>query len=77
MRALISVASGALFGAGLHISGMTDTAKVRGFLDIVGAWDPTLVFVMGGAMLPMVFAWRLTRTGSPMVGHTLPDTPRS
>lgn len=51
--------SGALFGAGLTISGMTDPARVRGFLDVFGAWDPTLAFVMGGAVLVMSVAWRL------------------
>ena len=40
---------------------MTDTAKVQGWLDIFGAWDPTLAFVMGGAMLPMALAWLLTK----------------
>jgi uncharacterized membrane protein YedE/YeeE len=56
MRILISLVSGALFGLGLIISGMTDTKKVQGWLDIFGEWDPTLAFVMGGAMLPMVIA---------------------
>ena len=43
---LISLASGTLFGAGLAISGMIDPARVRAFLDVTGAWDPTLAFVM-------------------------------
>lgn len=42
--------AGLLFGAGLAISGMTNPAKVIGFLDITGDWDPTLAFVMGGAV---------------------------
>ncbi|MBL6987038.1 MAG: YeeE/YedE family protein [Methylobacter sp.] len=42
---------GLLFGLGLIVSGMTDPAKVIGFLDLSGAWDPTLMFVMGGAVL--------------------------
>ncbi len=42
---------GLLFGLGLIISGMTDPSKVIGFLDLAGAWDPSLAFVMGGAML--------------------------
>jgi len=41
---------GALFGAGLSISGMTDQTKVLGFLDLFGEWDPTLIFVMGGGV---------------------------
>jgi uncharacterized membrane protein YedE/YeeE len=46
---LIFVAGG-LFGAGLAISGMTDPARVIGFLDVFGAWDPALLFVMAGAV---------------------------
>ncbi|MEO0402685.1 MAG: DUF6691 family protein [Pseudomonadota bacterium] len=75
MRGAIALASGALFGAGLHISGMTDTARVRGFLDVAGAWDPTLAFVMGGAILPMVLAWRLTRKRTPLTGGAFPAQP--
>lgn len=55
---LTALVAGAIFGAGLAISGMADPAKVRGFLDVFGAWDPTLVFVMGGALIPMAIAWR-------------------
>jgi len=54
---LIPLASGTIFGAGLTIGGMTDPARVRGFLDLFGAWDPTLAFVMGGAVLVMAAAW--------------------
>ena len=61
MRILFAALSGGLFGLGLLISGMTDTAKVQGFLDWFGAFDPTLAFVMGGAILPMALAWRLAR----------------
>lgn len=43
--------AGAFFGAGLALSGMTDPLKVVAFLDISGFWDPTLAFVMGGALL--------------------------
>lgn len=42
--------AGVLFGAGLAISGMTDPARVIGFLDVFGKWDPALVFVMAGAV---------------------------
>jgi uncharacterized protein len=71
-RRVLAVLSGGVFGLGLLISGMTDTQKVQGFLDIFGAWDPTLAFVMGGAILPMAVAWRIaarrsvTFTGAPM-----------
>ncbi|MEM8578980.1 MAG: DUF6691 family protein [Pseudomonadota bacterium] len=63
-RLIIAAVSGGLFGAGLHLSGMTDTARVRGFLDLFGAWDPTLAFVMGGALLPMALAWRWAQPGA-------------
>lgn len=55
----VSLLSGLLFGAGLAVSGMADPARVRAFLDVMGPWDPTLAFVMGGAMLPMIVAWRI------------------
>lgn len=58
---LIPLASGTIFGAGLTIGGMTDPARVRGFLDLFGAWDPTLAFVMGGAVLVMALAWMVQR----------------
>ena len=48
---------GLVFGWGLLISGMTDPAKVIGFLDLAGAWDPSLAFVMGGAILVGLFGF--------------------
>lgn len=72
MRILMSLIAGGLFGAGLFISGMTDTTKVQGWLDVFGAWDPTLAFVMGGAIIPMFFAWRFTRGRKPLVGGDFP-----
>lgn len=76
MRLFIALLSGALFGAGLYISGMTDTTKVQGWLDVFGNWDPTLAFVMGGAILPMMVAWRLTRVARrPMTGGQFPPAP--
>jgi uncharacterized membrane protein YedE/YeeE len=59
MKTLFSLLSGILFGAGLTIGGMTDPARVRGFLDLFGDWDPTLAFVMGGALVVMAIAWRV------------------
>lgn len=47
---LAALAAGAVFGLGLAMSGMLDPARVRGFLDIFGAWDPSLAFVLGGAV---------------------------
>lgn len=58
---ILPLVSGAIFGAGLTIGGMTDPARVRGFLDLFGAWDPTLAFVMGGAVLVMALAWAIQR----------------
>ncbi|MGZ4985106.1 MAG: DUF6691 family protein [Chthoniobacterales bacterium] len=49
-RSILTLLAGALFGAGLAISGMTNPARVLGFLDVTGAWDATLLFVMGGAV---------------------------
>jgi len=72
MRLFLSFLAGGLFGAGLFISGMTDTTKVQGWLDVLGDWDPTLAFVMGGAIIPMFFAWRLTAGRSPLVGGSFP-----
>ncbi|MGB6241836.1 MAG: DUF6691 family protein [Castellaniella sp.] len=51
--------SGLIFGIGLLVSGMAEPAKVIGFLDITGAWDPSLVLVMGGAVLAGLLAFRL------------------
>lgn len=76
MRNLSSFISGSLFGLGLIISGMTDTAKVQGWLDIFGDWDPTLAFVLGGAILPMFFTWQYAkRRQTSFLGTTLPEPP--
>ncbi len=58
-RAIVSFFAGGLFGAGLVISQMTNPAKVIAFLDIFGNWDPSLAFVMGGALLITFFGYRL------------------
>ena len=69
--------AGGIFGAGLLISGMTDTVKVQGWLDVFGNWDPTLAFVMGGAILPMALAWRLAaRRETSLLGYALPEPPK-
>ncbi|MET4576546.1 DUF6691 family protein [Ottowia thiooxydans] len=52
---------GLLFGLGLLLSGMTDPAKVLGFLDLFGVWDPSLALVMGGAISVGFFAYALAR----------------
>lgn len=60
-RIFVPLAAGILFGIGLALGGMTDPARVRAFLDIFGAWDPTLAFVMAGAVLVMAVAWRIQK----------------
>ncbi len=75
MRSGFAAIAGAVFGTGLWLSGMTDTTKVQGWLDVFGDWDPTLAFVMGGAIIPMVFAWRLTTGRRPALGGAFPGPP--
>lgn len=76
LRLLTTFVSGGLFGAGLLISGMTDTRKVQGWLDIFGDWDPTLAFVLGGAILPMAVAWNIaSRRARSVLGSELPGKP--
>ena len=75
-RLIPALAAGTLFGSGLTVSGMTDPLRVRGFLDLFGQWDPTLAFVMGGAVFVMAFAWQLRkRLGHPLFAakFVLPD----
>ncbi|MEZ5739642.1 MAG: DUF6691 family protein [Burkholderiaceae bacterium] len=76
MAALLALLVGAVFGIGLLVSGMTDTARVQGFLEWSGNWDPTLAFVMGGAMIPMAIAWRIAvRRERALMGTPLPAPP--
>lgn len=76
MRLVFAFIAGGLFGTGLFLSGMTDTAKVQGWLDVFGNWDPTLAFVMGGAMIPMAIAWAVTRRrSSSLLGTSFPPQP--
>jgi uncharacterized protein len=77
MQRLTALIAGLMFGAGLAVSGMIDPARVRGFLDLLGDWDPTLAFVMGGAMVPMAIAWWIrSRMQSPFAADDfdLPGT---
>ena len=71
MRFLVPLAIGLLFGAGLTFSGMIYPNKVLGFLDLAGAWDPSLAFVMMGAISVGPIAFRLARTRN---GFAAPDT---
>jgi len=58
MKNIVALLCGLVFGIGLAVSGMTDTAKVLGFLDLFGNWVPDLAFVMGGAVCVTVVAFR-------------------
>jgi hypothetical protein len=65
MQVLVAALCGLVFGAGLAVSGMTNPAKVLAFLDVFGRWDPTLAFVMGGALAvtSVAFAFARRRSG--------------
>ncbi|MGG7645673.1 DUF6691 family protein [Rhodovulum sp. YNF3179] len=76
MRNFFAALAGGTFGVGLMLSGMTDTAKVQGWLDVFGNWDPTLAFVMGGAILPMLIAWQIAeRRHRSALGNLIPERP--
>lgn len=60
---LVATIAGILFGAGLAIGGMTDPAKVIGFLDLAGRWDPSLAFVMGAAVCVTLPVFQLVIPG--------------
>ena len=64
MQLLMALFAGLVFGLGLIVSGMTDPSKVTGFLDLAGAWDPSLALVMGGAIGVGLVAFRFARTRS-------------
>jgi uncharacterized membrane protein YedE/YeeE len=57
-QTLIALISGLLFGLGLSISQMIDRQRVIGFLDFTGKWDPTLIFVLGGAVGVTLISFR-------------------
>jgi len=61
MRVVLAFVAGLVFGLGLLLSGMADPAKVPGFLDLAGAWDPSLAFVMAGAIAVGALAFALAR----------------
>lgn len=82
MNALTSLLAGLVFGLGLVISGMANPAKVLGFLDLFGNWDPSMAFVMAGALLVGTIAFRIagkrTRAilGAPITLPTARDIDR-
>lgn len=59
MKVLMGYLAGLLFGLGLAIGGMTDPARVLNFLDVFGTWDPTLLFVLGGAVVTTFIGYQL------------------
>lgn len=66
MGALLALVAGLLFGVGLALGGMTDPKVVLGFLDVAGAWNPTLAFVMAGALAVTTLGYHLAfRTEGP------------
>jgi uncharacterized protein len=73
MSRVIAFLAGLLFAIGLGVAGMTQPAKILAFLDVTGAWDPSLLFVMGGAIGVMLPAWRiLSRRGRAFGGAPIP-----
>jgi uncharacterized membrane protein YedE/YeeE len=72
MNMLFGFVSGLVFGLGLILAGMTEPLKIKAFLDLAGAWDPSLALVMGGAVAVGVFVFRRAKqrarswTGTPM-----------
>lgn len=77
MKLLTSLFAGVLFGMGMAISGMVDPARVTGFLDLAGAWDPSLAFVMGGALLVFMPGYFLLVKPRPLslLGETMARVP--
>ena len=72
MNLFFALLSGLLFGIGLIVSGMANPAKVIGFLDITRVWDPSLAFVMGGAISVGFFAFRIAaRRKRPLCGDKM------
>jgi uncharacterized membrane protein YedE/YeeE len=70
MRLIAAFAFGLLFGCGILISGMGNPAKVLNFFDVAGTWDPSLAFVMGGALLVTAIGYRLVfRMGRPVLAE--------
>jgi hypothetical protein len=71
MTGLVALLAGLVFGFGLALSGMTDTNKVLGFLDLTGAWNPALIFTMGSAVIVTLIAFRFVlRRSRPILTET-------
>jgi uncharacterized protein len=77
MYAITSLLSGLVFGLGLIVSGMVNPAKVLGFLDLAGKWDPSLALVMGGAVAVGVIAFYAAgKRARSVLGAPMPDAAR-
>ena len=69
MKLIFALFTGLVFGIGMAFSGMMDPAKVLNFFDVAGSWDPSLAFVMGGALLVTFFGYKLVwRRDAPLFG---------
>jgi len=78
MTQWLGLLAGILFGAGLTVSEMIDPAKVLSFLDVAGHWDPSLAFVMGGALAVSAVGTAVARRRSaPLLGGTFDAPPAS
>ena len=67
LRTIATLICGSLFGLGLSISGMLDPDRVRGFLNVTGAWDPSLIFVLAGGVIVATIGYRLLRLPRPLL----------
>ena len=79
MRLVSTYLIGLIFGVGISISGMANPAKVLNFFDVAGTWDPSLILVMGGAVVVAFLGYRIVlRRPAPMIAPKfhLPDNPR-
>lgn len=69
MKLFFALVTGLVFGVGIALSGMMDPAKVLNFFDVFGTWDPSLAFVMGGALIVTFVGYRLVwRRDAPLFG---------
>lgn len=69
MKLVLALFAGVVFGTGIALSGMIDPAKVLNFFDLAGSWDPSLAFVMGGALIVAAIGYRLVwRRKAPLFG---------
>jgi len=79
MRLVSTYLIGLIFGVGISVSGMANPAKVLNFFDVAGTWDPSLILVMGGAVVVAFLGYRIVlRRPAPMIAPKfhLPDNPR-